>query len=69
MADKADKKDNATLAEKAGIPLTYSKWQFLKSKEYKKYRDLLNVLLKDNVLYGKDEVKKIIDGYLKRGVK
>lgn len=58
-----------TLAEKAGIPLTYSKRQFLSSEKYKKHRDLLNVLLEDNRFYSKSEVEKMIDKYLKGKVK
>lgn len=58
-----------TFSEKAEVPLTYSKRQFLKSEEYKKYKDLLNVLLEDNKFYEKTEVSKMIDGYLKGKVK
>ena len=58
-----------TFAEKAEVPLAYTKNQFLKSGEYKKYKDLLNVLLADNKFYGKSEVNKMIDDYLKGKVK
>lgn len=58
-----------TFAEKAEVPFTYSKKQFLKSEEYKRHKDLLNVLLADNKFYGKSEVNKMLDDYLKGKVK
>lgn len=59
----------SVFSEKANPPLVYSKRQFLSSEKYKKYRDLLSVLLEDNSFYGKLEVNKLIDDYLKRSVK
>jgi len=57
------------IAEKTKTPLVYSKRQFINSEKYKKQRDLLNVLLEDNKFYGKSEVDKLIDDYLKGKVK
>lgn len=47
----------------------YTKQSFLKSKNYKDKKDLISVLLDDNKSYTKDDVNKLIDGYLKRRVK
>ena len=47
---------------------SFTKEAYLKSKEYKPHRDLLNTLLKSGVKYTKKEVEKIIEGYLKKEV-
>lgn len=46
----------------------YTKEQFLKSNDYKRHRDLLNVLLDENTKYSKTEVNKLIESYLNRKV-
>lgn len=47
----------------------FTKEQILSSKKYKKRRDLLGVLLEDKKEYSFDEVDKLIDDFMKRGVK
>lgn len=47
----------------------YSKTRILSSDTYKRHRDLLKVLLADGKSYTKQEIKNLIDGYLKRRVK
>ncbi len=42
----------------------YFKQDFLNSDLFKKYKDLLNALLLDDVLYSKAEVEKMIKKYL-----
>ncbi len=59
----------SVIAEKEETDFTYSKRQFLNSEKYKKYRDLLSVLLDNNKFYRKLEVNKLIDDYLKRKVR
>lgn len=51
-------------------PITgYTKQQFLSSKQFISQRDVLNGLLEDDKLYTQDQVKKMIDDFLKRTVK
>lgn len=40
---------------------TFSKEQFLKSKTYRQYRDLLSAVLDDKKTYSKEQVNKIIE--------
>lgn len=47
----------------------YTKARLMASEAYKAYRDLLSVLLKDNESYTREEVSRLIDEYLKRGVR
>lgn len=47
----------------------YTKSRFLSSGAYKKHKDLLNVILEDTKSYTREEVNKLIDGYLKKEVK
>lgn len=47
----------------------YTKVSILISKKYSKYKDLLKVLLKDNVKYTFEEVDTMLDKYLKGKVK
>lgn len=61
--DSQEKEKSEKQKEKA-----FTKEAYLKSKEYKPHRDLLDVLLKSGVKYTKKEVEKIIDGYLKKEV-
>ena len=42
----------------------FYKEQFLKSKDYKNKKDLLNTLLKDEEKYSKNDVEKIIKKYM-----
>ncbi len=42
----------------------FYKEQFLKSNLYKDKKDLINALLKDNEMYSKNDVEKIIKKYL-----
>lgn len=61
-----------TETAKRGIKQTtakYSKSRIMASEAYKKHRDLLSVILEDKKEYTREEVTKMIDGYLKRGVK
>lgn len=46
----------------------FSKADLLASEKYKKYKDLLNVLLDNDKSYTVKEVYKIINNYLKKGV-
>lgn len=46
----------------------YTKEQFLKSNDYKRHRDLLNVLLDENTKYSKTEANKMIENYLNKRV-
>lgn len=61
--DSQEKEKTEKQKEKA-----YTKEAYLKSREYKPHRDLLDVLLENSVKYTKREVEKIIDGYLKKEV-
>lgn len=47
---------------------THTKSQFVASKKYRKYRDIVAVALKDGQLYTAAEVDEIIDAFLKRQV-
>ena len=47
----------------------FSKNAFLKSESYKKHKDLLATILKDNESYSKSEVNKMVEDYLKGKVK
>lgn len=47
---------------------THTKSQFVASKKYRKYRDIVAVALKDGRLYTAAEVDEIIDAFLKRQV-
>lgn len=47
----------------------FTKSQFVASKQFTKFRDVLNVLLEDDKQYTIDEVKKLIEGFLKKEVK
>lgn len=60
--------NGGTIAEAVGIDVKYSKGQFLKSQNYKSYRDLIDVLLENGKFYTKNEVEKAIESYLKRSV-
>ena len=42
----------------------FYKEQFLKSNLYKNKKDLINTLLKDNELYSRNDVDKIIKKYM-----
>nr|WP_317356792.1 hypothetical protein [uncultured Tyzzerella sp.] len=42
----------------------FYKEQFLKSNLYKDKKDIINALLKDNQLYTKNDVEKIIKKYM-----
>ena len=46
----------------------YTKQQFLKGKAFAKHKDLINALLDSSKKYSKDEVKTLIDNYLKKAV-
>ena len=44
---------------------SFSKDQFLAYKEYANKKDLISSLLQEGIFYSKEDVKKIIDNYLK----
>lgn len=48
---------------------SFEKEAFLKSDEYKRHRDLINTILQNEKKYTKKEVNRLIDKYLKGGVK
>lgn len=66
---EAIKDGMANKAETKQITQKYSKSRIMASENYKNYRDLLNVLLDDKKQYTREEISKLIDGYLKKGVK
>ena len=45
--------------------IKHSKKQILKSNSFKEYRDILNVLLSEGAGYEKEEVKRILEDFLK----
>lgn len=47
----------------------FTKNSLINSEKYKSKKDLLKVLLKDDGKYSFEEIKKIIEEYLKRKVK
>jgi hypothetical protein len=57
--------EEVTLKEKAA----FTKEQIVSSKKYAERRDLLNVLLTDDKSYAHAEVEKLIDEFMKKGVK
>lgn len=46
-------------------PIRFAKDQILSSEEYANRRDLLSALLDDGKEYTKDEVNKLMNGFLK----
>lgn len=44
----------------------FTKSAFLMAKKYKGKRDLLGVLLKDDVRYSNEEVETLVENYLKK---
>lgn len=62
MAITKNKSDTETLT-------TFRKEQFLKSKKYVKYHDLIDALLDDKKQYTITQVDKAIENYLKGGKK
>ncbi|AFQ45159.1 hypothetical protein [Desulfosporosinus meridiei] len=50
------------------LPKIYSKQQILKSKQYFR-KDLLEALLEEGQKYSHDQVKKILEDFLKREAK
>lgn len=47
----------------------FEKAQICSSVKYSRYKDILSSQLKDNQLYGYDEIDKIIDDFMKGKVK
>ncbi len=47
----------------------FTKGSIIKSKSYKKYRDILSVLLTEEKEYTKNEVKRLLDDYLNKEMK
>ena len=47
----------------------FTKEGIIKSKSYKKYRDILSVLLTEEKEYTKNEVKRLLDDYLNKEMK
>lgn len=43
--------------------IKYFKEDFLKSKQFYKYRDLINTILLDNKKYSKDDVQNMLKKY------
>ena len=60
----ANKSKTATEPE-----VKFGKEQFIESKTYAEYRNLLKVLLVDGETYTKAEVTTLLNNYLKRKVK
>lgn len=57
----AKKKDNESgVATQAVAEPTFTKKQFLNSNTYRRYRDAVNVLLKDDRGYTKAEVEQML---------
>jgi len=69
------KSETAETAEKDEVEsavvesAAFDKRQLIKSKRYQQYRDLLTVLLKDNVQYTHEEIGTIINNFMKGKVK
>lgn len=56
--------------KKTDFAPTYTKAQFLASKQFKPIqKDVLRALLKDGETYTFDQVQKLVDDYAKRTVK
>lgn len=49
--------------------LKFEKSQICSSVKYSRYKDILSSQLKDNQLYGYDEIDKVIDDFMKGKVK
>lgn len=47
----------------------YTKQQYLKSKKYSEYKDIVQALLKDGKTYTVDQVDKMVDDFLKKEAK
>lgn len=59
----------ATKEKAEATAAAFSKEQILTAKKYKDRRDLLHVLLEDNMSYTLVEVDQIVDKFMKKGVK
>lgn len=64
----AKKNEGAEVEEVVIEEIVYSKKQLLKSKKYAQYRDLIQVLLKDDCYYTFKEVDNQINEFKKRRV-
>jgi glutamyl/glutaminyl-tRNA synthetase len=51
------------------MEIKFSKQDFIQSKKYKKYQDVLNALLDENKMYTVKDVEKILNNFLKKGVR
>lgn len=58
--------ENKIVAEKE---TAFTKHQIINSKKYLDRKDVLNVLLKDDTSYTIKEVDKLINDFMKKGVK
>lgn len=74
--EKSDEQSTSVVAEKTTqttpvevVKPKFSKSQLIGSKLYRDKRDLLNVLLEDDVQYGTDEVNKAIKDFMGKEVK
>ncbi len=47
----------------------FTKRQIISSERYRRYRDVLAVILSDGAAYSHKEIKKALDGFLKKPVK
>ncbi len=70
MAKQAKETENTTEAkETAKFEQVFSKEQILASGKYSNRRDLLAVLLEDGKFYTDEQVEKIMDNWMTKGVK
>lgn len=58
-----------TITETAAVAATFTKEQILAAKKYADRRDLLSVLLADNKQYTLAEADRLINEFMKKGVK
>ncbi|SDF61883.1 hypothetical protein [Sporomusa acidovorans] len=59
----------ATKVTESPAATSFTKQQIISAKRYAERRDLLNVLLADDGSYTHDQVEKLMDEFMKKGVK
>lgn len=67
MAAKKTATEEA-VQEAAAAEVSFSKNQLRNCREFRNRKDLLNVILKDDQMYTKSEVRKLIKKFLNRPV-
>lgn len=65
MNKENKEKDVVSEKKEATKDLKYSKSELILNEKYLKYKDVLNVLLKENELYSFLETDKIIEKFMK----